>query len=115
MAADLLAIRKKILDCALLSAGEARHLHQSRVSELEELIRERAEEAKENLKRSILAEVRGLRSRDVLDEKTRRERYGSLESGVWLHLENGEIDPSQHKLLLEAIRDGQRELEGRSS
>jgi hypothetical protein len=109
---DLRAIRHEISDCALLPTWKAQHLDHSRLSELEGLIHERAEEAKANLKRSILATLRGLRSKSVLDDKTRRERYASLENRVWLYLENGELDPFQHKLLLEAIRDGQRELEG---
>jgi TRAP transporter TAXI family solute receptor len=112
---DLLMIRREVRECTQKSSWKARALDQSRAAELEGLIRERMEEAKVTLKRSVLADLRALRAPEVLDKKTRRDHYASLEERIWIHLEHGELDTSQHKLLLDLIREGQQQIEGAST
>ena len=60
---------------------------------------------------SLLAELRMLRPPEVMKEDERCARYDSLEGTIWLHLENGELDSSQHAMLLATAHADRRSPE----
>jgi TRAP transporter TAXI family solute receptor len=67
---------------------------------LYDLIRDRITEAKDNLTRELVSEIRAVAATTRLDETTRRERNRSIELRVWKHFENGELEASQREMLL---------------
>ena len=77
-------------------------LDRSRWETLMNLIENRKEEAQENLTRALLSEIRAVRGQGDLDATQQRELC-ALEERSWKHLENGELDESQHSLLLKVI------------
>jgi len=113
--ADLLAIRRNVRARGQRRPWTTGQLDASRVRELEALIAERVAEAKANLKRSLLAELRMLRPLEAPEVGVLQARYDSLESAIWLHLEDGELDPDQHALLLHVAREDRLEMERRAA
>jgi TRAP transporter TAXI family solute receptor len=111
--ADLRAVSREVRERAHWKRWKRGHLDQSRVSELEGLIAQRIEEARRNRRQRVLAELRVLWALPALDEKTLLERYASLEEEIWIDLENGELDSSRHKLLLDVIREKRSEIQSR--
>jgi TRAP transporter TAXI family solute receptor len=111
--ADLRAVSREVRERAHWKRWKKGHLDQSRVSELEALIATRIEEARRNRRQRVLAELRVLWALPALDEKTLLERYASLEEEIWIDLENGELDSSRHKLLLDVIRERRSEVQSR--
>jgi hypothetical protein len=111
--ADLRVVSQEVRERAHWKRWERGHLDQSRVSELEVLIATRIEEARRNRRQRVLAELRVLWALPALDEKTLLERYASLEEEIWIDLENGELDSSRHKLLLDVIRERRSEVQSR--
>ena len=71
----------------------------------EGLLENRMRNAKENLTRALLSEIRALRNQGGPDAPQRRQLYATLEERSWKHLENGELDEPQHSLLLKVIRE----------
>ena len=111
--ADLRAVSREVRERAQCKRCKRGHLDQFRVSELEALIAKRIEEARRNRRQRVLAELRVLWALPALDEKTLLERYASLEEEIWIYLENGELDSSRHKLLLDIIREKRSEIQSR--
>jgi hypothetical protein len=70
------------------------------------LIESRINEAKENLTRSLLTEIRAVKGSDGLAATARDERFSVLEERIWKHMEHGELTESQHHLLLKVFREG---------
>jgi hypothetical protein len=71
---------------------------------LVELIGEKIEVAKLNLQSSLLRELRSFRTSEP-DPASRLPNLVDLEERIWVHLENGELNASQHQLILEFIRE----------
>jgi TRAP transporter TAXI family solute receptor len=72
---------------------------------LRDLIHDRIGEAKENLTRALVAEIRSVATDTNLDDSTRQQRYRSIKNHIWEFFEKGELDPSQQKLLRELLRE----------
>jgi hypothetical protein len=103
-AEDLLRIRREIRDCAQRHSWQARQLDHARSGTLIELICEKIEVAKFNLQSSLLREVRTFRASQS-DPTIRSNDLADLEQRIWIHLENGELNASQHQLILEFIHE----------
>jgi hypothetical protein len=112
-ATDLLMVLEEVRNCGRMPPWKKQQLDQSRVLALETRIDQQVEQARQNANQSLLAKLRLLRATSEMDEKSLLEGYASQEDAVWLHLENGEIDPSQARLLLDIIRDRRGEIEDR--
>ncbi len=87
-------------------------LDNSRWRELEDLIDNRINEARQNLKMAFLAEIRAIAEAEdtSMNDATRLEYYNSLEKRMWGHLENGELEESQHDFLLRVIDHRKRQM-----
>jgi TRAP transporter TAXI family solute receptor len=70
---------------------------------LYDLIRDRITEAKDNLTRELVSEIRAVAATPTLDETTRHERDQSIELRVWEYFENGELETSQRDMLLQLL------------
>jgi TRAP transporter TAXI family solute receptor len=104
---DLLRIRREARDRAQRQSWQRGELDEARSRTLVELIGEKIEVAKLNLQSSLLRELRSFRTSEP-DPTTRLPNLADLEKRIWVHLENGELNASQHQLILEFIReDGQ--------
>ena len=101
----LMEIRSEIGDRVRKRWWQPDELDKSRWQISEGLIDNRIRNAKENLTRALLSEIRALRSQGDLDAPQRRQLYATLEERSWKHLENGELDEPQHSLLLKVIRE----------
>ena len=79
------------------------HLDVSRFRDLDSFLDDRIGDARVNLKRTLLARIRVLR--ENADEQADVDlQVDVLEETVLAHLENGELDSSQAKLLLALLR-----------
>jgi hypothetical protein len=92
------------------SAWQMGGLDGARTRDLEQLVARGIETSRQRLKRSLLAELRHLREADP-EHALGAKGFRSLEAAVWLYVEEGELDSTQHGFLLEAIRDGRRQAE----
>ncbi len=72
---------------------------------LRDLIHDRIGEAKENLTRAFVAEIRDVARNHKLDRATRKQRYRSIEDRILEYFEKAELDPSQQKMLRELLRE----------
>ncbi|MHC4175164.1 MAG: TAXI family TRAP transporter solute-binding subunit [Planctomycetota bacterium] len=72
---------------------------------LRDLIHDRIGEAKENLTRAFVAEIRNVAHDPELDKTTRKQHYRSIEARIWEFFQKAELDPSQQKLLCELLRE----------
>lgn len=72
---------------------------------LRDLIHDRIGEAKENLTRTFVAEIRDVARNPELDKAARKQRYRSIEDRILEYFEKAELDPSQQKMLRELLRE----------
>jgi hypothetical protein len=100
---DLLRIRREVRDRAQRQSWQRGELDEARSRTLVELIGEKIEVAKLNLQSSLLRELRSFRASEP-DPTSRLPNLEDLEKRIWVHLENGELNASQHQLILEFIR-----------
>ncbi|MCH7869615.1 MAG: TAXI family TRAP transporter solute-binding subunit [Myxococcales bacterium] len=107
---DLQEIRSGFEERGRRGRWQRGFLDSGRVAELNALVEKRAIEARSNSIRNMLSRLRALWTPTGLDAKTLVEHYDSLERESWVHLENGELDSSQHSLLLNAIKDRRSEI-----
>jgi len=107
-AEDLLRIRRKVRDRAQRHFWQRGQLDEARSRTLVELIGEKIEVAKFNLQSSLLRKLRTFRTSE-LDPTLRLAHLADLEKRIWVHLENGELNASQHQLILEFIRENGQE------
>ena len=86
-------------------------LDNSRWRELEDLIDNQINEARQNLTMALLAEIRAIAEAEdtSMNDATRLEDYNSLEKRMCGHLENGELEESQYDFLLSFIDRRRRE------
>jgi hypothetical protein len=68
---------------------------------LHDLIQDRIREARDNLARKLVTEIRAVALAPRLDETARCERHRSIELRVWEYSENGELEASQREMLLQ--------------
>ena len=105
----LVIIRSEIDDRVKQRWWAPKELDKSRWRDLQLLINSRISQAKENLTRVLLAEIRAVRAQGDLDSAQRGELLASVEERSWKHLENGELDQSQHDLLSKLVIEGSGE------
>jgi len=72
---------------------------------LRDLIHDRIGEAKENLTRAFVAEIRDMAHNPKLDKAMRKQQYRSIEGRILEYYEKAELDPSQQKMLRELLRE----------
>jgi len=112
----LLEIREEIQARVRRRWWQPGELDKPRWRYLYDLINDGIRQAKENLTRTLVAEIRTLTPQPELDETTGRQRYRSIERRVWEYFENGELDPSQRRMLLELLQErSQQSAEARES
>jgi hypothetical protein len=70
------------------------------------LIQERVAEAKGNLTRAFVVEIRALMKDSELSEAERRHRCQSIEDRIMEFFARGELDASQQKILRELLKEG---------
>jgi TRAP transporter TAXI family solute receptor len=102
----LVEIRSEIEERVRNRWWRREELDKSRWRSLSGLIESRINEAKENLTRSLLTEIRAVKGSDGLAATARDERFSVLEERIWKHMEHGELTESQHHLLLKVFREG---------
>lgn len=78
-------------------------LNDSRMRELEDLIDSRINKARLNLSKALLAEIRTSGGDSGMDIAKRLEWYDLFEERIWINLESGELDESQHDFLQKII------------
>ena len=72
---------------------------------LRDLIHDRIGEAKENLTRAFVTEIRAVVSNTDLTDAGRQEQCRSIENRILEFFEKAELDPSQQKILRELLRE----------
>jgi TRAP transporter TAXI family solute receptor len=83
---------------------------------LRDLIHDRIGEAKENLTRAFVVEIRAVVNDREMDETGRRQRYRAIEDRILEYFEKAELDPSQQKMLRELLRErGQQHAKAKES
>ena len=92
-------------------------LNKARWGCLRDLIDNRIRESKENLTRAIVKEIRVDVQDTSLDVEARARSRTRLEQCIWQQLERGELDASQHEMLLRVLREepgdsGTRSVDG---
>ena len=95
-------------------------LDKSRWRYLHDLINNRIEGARENLARAIAEEFRKVEQEVDLGDAARLDILRSLQERIWRCFEKGELDASQHGMLMGAIQESMRQIteptaEGRHS
>jgi hypothetical protein len=85
-------------------------LDKSRWRYLHDLINDRIKGARENLARAIAEEFREVEQETGLDDTARLDILRSLQERIWRCFEKGELDASQHGMLLGAIQEGMRQI-----
>ncbi len=85
-------------------------LDKSRWRYLHELINYRIKGARENLTRAIAEELRAVEQETGLDDEVQLNSFRSLEERVWRCFEKGELDASQHGMLMGAIQENMRRI-----
>jgi hypothetical protein len=109
-------MRREIRERARRRWWQRGEIDTSRWQALEALINDGIKEAKENLARTIITQIRTLAGEKVPKGERLRDRYTLLRERVWKHLENGELDAGQHAHLMEimerSIRDGTERSRG---
>lgn len=98
-------IRDEIRVCAQRRWWQSGELDKPRWRHLQDLIDGRIRDAKNNLTLALVSEIRSVAQNDDLDETALRGRRGELEKRLWTFLENGQLDISQHELLLGMLGD----------
>ncbi|MHC4331498.1 MAG: TAXI family TRAP transporter solute-binding subunit, partial [Planctomycetota bacterium] len=77
---------------------------------LRDLIHDRIGEAKENLTRAFVTEIRAVTNATELTNAERRKQCRSIENCILEFFEKAELDPSQQKILRELVRDVNQQL-----
>ncbi len=72
---------------------------------LRDLIDDRIREAKENLTKALLAEIRAIDAETEPEELLREERYRALEGQIRDRFESAELDPLQQEMLRELVHE----------
>ncbi len=85
-------------------------LDKSRWRYLHDLINHRIKGARENLTRAIAEELRAVEQETGLDDAVRLDGLRSFQERVWRCFEKGELDASQHGMLMGAIQDSMRQI-----
>ncbi|MCH8290300.1 TAXI family TRAP transporter solute-binding subunit [Candidatus Poribacteria bacterium] len=107
---ELLEIRRDVRDCVRNKWWHPEELDSSRWGELENLIDRTIEEARQNMTRELLVEIRAVRENDL----ERLELYLAFEKRIWRRLERGELEESQHGFLLAVTQEGIQHASGTS-
>ena len=84
-------------------------IDKSRWFTLEGLVNTGIKEAKENLARAIVTQIRTIAVESGSKSEKMRDRYAALRERVWKHLENGELDAAQHAHLMTVIEESIRD------
>ena len=103
--ARLLTIRDEIQERVRRRWWRPGDLDKSRWRYLHDLVDDRMKEAKEDLTRSLVAEIHAIPLRTELDETARQQCRRSIERRVWEYFKNGELDASQGEMLRELLRE----------
>jgi len=83
---------------------------------LRDLLHDRIGEAKENLTRAFVIEIRAVMSNTELTDARRQKQCRSIENRILEFFGKGELDPSQQKILRELLREcGQQNAKTRES
>jgi hypothetical protein len=77
---------------------------------LHDLIDHRIKGARQNLTRAIAEELRAVEQKSGLDHAVKLDSLRSLEERVWRCFEQGELDASQHGMLMGAIQENMRRI-----
>jgi TRAP transporter TAXI family solute receptor len=101
----LLKIREEIQERVRRRWWQWGELDKHRWRYLRDLIHDRIGEAKENLTRAFVAEIRDMTHNQELEKATRKQRYRSIEGRILEYFEKAELDPSQQKMLRELLRE----------
>ena len=96
-------IRARINRRVRMKWWNLQELDSPRMRELEDLIDNRIREARLNLSKALLAEVRAHGTDSDMDDAEPLKWYDLFEEQVWIHLESGELDESQHDFLHKII------------
>lgn len=99
----LLQIESRIQDRVKMMWWNLEELDNTKWRELEDLIDNRIEEARRNLMRKFLEEIRLVGENIRLSDPEKAENFRSLEGQIWTHLENGELSESQQSFLQRVI------------
>ena len=79
---------------------------------MRDLIDDGIREAKENLTRALLADIRAVAEDPELDELAREERYAAMQALVWEYYANGELDSLQQEMLRELLQQDIMQVPG---
>lgn len=101
----LLKIRDEIQERVRKRWWRSGELDKHRWRYLRDLIHDRIGEAKENLTREFVAEIRDVAHYPELGKATRKQRYRSIEDRILEYFEKAELDPTQQKMLRELLRE----------
>jgi hypothetical protein len=69
-----------------------------------DLIQDRIWEAKDNLARALVIEIRSVAADPTRDDREKRDHLRSVESRVWEYFESGILEASQREMLIHAMR-----------
>lgn len=97
----LRALQKRIRERVIMRWWQPGEINRARWLPLNELIEARIVEARENLARGVIGDIRALKS--VEDVAERRERAGAMRDLVWTHVDAGELDRAQALRLLDVL------------
>lgn len=78
-------------------------INRIRWQNLEDLVNSAILDAKDNFVRKIVVEIRTLPEESQGDTTSMNDHYLMLKDQIWKHFEHGELDPVQHKHLLEVL------------
>ena len=102
---QLLSIRREIRGRVKRRWWQGGEIDKERWRVLEGLVNLGVDEAKQQLERALITDIRQPPDRIQHDSTEFSRYYGALRERIWKHLENGELDAEQHGRLFDILAD----------